>query len=110
MVYSEHTDSQDDDDSVVTLSTMDRYLAGDESGDRREDESESEKALRDRIIKQEEAAVRRARIAVIVAILAAAIAVSVSIYLFAVQSDKTSFELEVSALLGSGLSFCLKHC
>jgi hypothetical protein len=56
---------------------------------------EAEKGMRDKIIKKEEKAVRKARIIVIAAFLACATAVSVAVYIFASRADYRSFELEV---------------
>jgi hypothetical protein len=52
--------------------------------------------IRDTIIKQEEKAVRKARCLVGFAVIVCAITVSVSVYVFAKNGDKESFELEVS--------------
>jgi hypothetical protein len=57
---------------------------------------EVEKAMRNKLIEQEEKAVKRARIVVILVLLISATAVSASTYLFAKQSDLESFKLAVS--------------
>jgi hypothetical protein len=59
--------------------------------------AEDEKKMKDRIIRTEEKAVRKARLLVIVAIIACAATVSTAIYIFASKSDQESFELEVSS-------------
>ncbi len=53
--------------------------------------------MKDRIIKKEEKAVRKARYLVIAAVIACAVAASTSIYIFALKSDQSTFELEVSS-------------
>jgi hypothetical protein len=53
------------------------------------------KEMRDKIIKKEEAAVRKARMIVIGGFIACATAVSVAVYKFASKADFRSFELEV---------------
>jgi hypothetical protein len=58
-------------------------------------QDETEKRMRDKIIKKEEKAVRKARILVIGAFIACATAVSVAVYKFASRADYRSFELEV---------------
>jgi hypothetical protein len=58
--------------------------------------TQEDKETKDRIIKNEEKAVRNARLLVIIAIIACAVTVSTAIYVFASKSDKTTFELEVS--------------
>jgi hypothetical protein len=57
-----------------------------------------EKAMRNKLIEQEEKAVKRARLVVIIALVISAIAVSVSTCLFAKQSDIESFKLAVSGM------------
>jgi hypothetical protein len=52
--------------------------------------------IRDTIIMHEEKAVRIARCLVAFAVIACAIAASVSVYIFAKNGDRESFELEVS--------------
>jgi hypothetical protein len=54
------------------------------------------KEMKDRIIKKEEKAVRNARLLVIAAVIACAVATSTAIYIFASNSDQSTFELEVS--------------
>jgi hypothetical protein len=63
-------------------------------------QDQAEKALRDKIINNEEKAVRKARIIVIGAFIACATAVSVSVYKFASKADFRSFELDVRRCLG----------
>jgi hypothetical protein len=58
--------------------------------------TEEGKEMKNRIIKREEKAVRDARLLVAAAIIACAVAVSTAIYVFALNSDQTTFELEVS--------------
>jgi hypothetical protein len=59
--------------------------------------AEADNKMKDSIIRTEEKAVRKARLWVIVAIITSAVAVSTAIYVFASQSDQTTFELEVSS-------------
>jgi hypothetical protein len=59
--------------------------------------AEDDNKMKNRIIRTEEKAVRKARLLVIVAIITSAVAVSTAIYVFASQSDQTTFELEVSS-------------
>jgi hypothetical protein len=58
--------------------------------------AQEDKDMKDRIIKDEERAVRNARLLVIAAILVCAVAVTTAIYIFAKKSDEDTFELEVS--------------
>jgi hypothetical protein len=60
------------------------------------DPSDEYKKMRDKIIADEEKAVRKARTLVVVALCTCIIAVSSAIYVFASNGDKFSFELEVS--------------
>ena len=76
------------------------------SGSKARSERYGEKELRDRIIKREERAVRNARIAVFLAIVACAAAVGAAIFSFATKNDKHKFELEVSHLRKIG---CYRH-
>jgi hypothetical protein len=57
---------------------------------------QEDKEMKNRIIRKEEKAVRRARLFLIAAVIACAVAVSVAIYIFASNSDQSTFELEVS--------------
>jgi hydroxylamine reductase (hybrid-cluster protein) len=57
-----------------------------------------EQEIKNRVIKEEETDVRRARILVGTAFLACAVAVSVAVNLFAKKSNQQSFEIEVSQL------------
>jgi hypothetical protein len=71
--------------------------------------------IRDTIIKYEEKAVRKARCLVGFAVIACAISVSVSVYIFAKNGDKESFELEVSfesqeAKSPTKCIACLNYC
>jgi flagellar basal body-associated protein FliL len=61
-----------------------------------EEEAQEDKEMKDRIIRKEEEAVRKARLLVITAIIVCAVAVSTAIYVFASKSDQTTFELKVS--------------
>ena len=63
------------------------------------EESDGEKALRDAFIQKEEKNVYRAKVAVGGAIVACAAIVSCSVYFFAKQNDKNTFEVEVRCLL-----------
>jgi hypothetical protein len=58
--------------------------------------AQEDQEMKDRIIKNEERAVRNARLLVITAIIACAVAVTTAIYIFAKKSDEDTFELEVS--------------
>jgi hypothetical protein len=58
-----------------------------------------EQELKNRIIKEEETHVRRARILVGTVFIACAVAVSTAVYLFAKQSNQQSFEIEVSRII-----------
>jgi hypothetical protein len=58
--------------------------------------TQEDKEMKDRIIKKEEKAVRNARLLVIAAVIACAVATSTAIYIFASNSDQSTFELEVS--------------
>jgi hypothetical protein len=60
------------------------------------DNAQEDKDMKDHIIKDEERAVRNARLLVIAAILVCAVAVTTAIYIFANKSDQDTFELEVS--------------
>jgi hydroxylamine reductase (hybrid-cluster protein) len=60
------------------------------------DDAQDDKEMKDRIIKTEEKAVRNARLLVIAAVIACAVAVSTAIYIFASNSDQSTFEMEVS--------------
>jgi hypothetical protein len=55
--------------------------------------TQEDKEMKDRIIKKEEKAVRNARL---LAVIACAVATSTAIYIFASNSDQSTFELEVS--------------
>jgi hypothetical protein len=66
------------------------------TGSSPEGDDAQDKEMKDRIIKEEEKAVRNARLLVITAVIACAVAVSTAIYVFASKSDQTTFELEVS--------------
>jgi hypothetical protein len=65
-------------------------------GSPQEGEVAQEGKMKDRIIKKEEKAVRSARLLVIAAVIACAVATSTAIYIFASNSDQSTFELEVS--------------
>jgi hypothetical protein len=78
---------------------------------------DQDKDLRNRIIKEEEKAVKKARVLVVVALCACIIAVSSAIYVFASNGDKFSFELEVSITIllapyspGIHSNLILSHC
>jgi hypothetical protein len=58
-----------------------------------------EQELKNRVIKEEEKHVRRARILVGVAFLACSVAVSVAVYIFTERSDERAFESEVSRII-----------
>ena len=58
--------------------------------------ADAQAEMREKIIHKEEKQVKKARICVGLAILLCAVAVSVSIYFFALNADKSTFELEVS--------------
>jgi hypothetical protein len=74
----------------------DTGASGSKSGhDHNETQDEAEKEMRDKIIKKEEKAVRRARMIVVGAFVACATAVSVTVYKFASRADFRNFELEV---------------
>lgn len=91
--------SMEDLDNLETssVSTEDQSRGGQS---RRSATSEAnEKRIRESIIKQEEGAVRRARMTVIATTIALTIAVSVSVYYFAAKSDQTSFEIAVGLYL-----------
>jgi hypothetical protein len=60
------------------------------------DPNDEYKKMRDKIIADEEKAVKKARTLIVVALCACIIAVSSAIYVFAAKGDKFSFELEVS--------------
>jgi hypothetical protein len=60
------------------------------------DNAQEDKEMKDDIIKDEERAVRNARLMVIAAIIACAVAVTTAIYIFAKKSDQDTFEREVS--------------
>lgn len=115
MVYSEKAQSissQQDDDSesneVLSLSSGSGSNRTGFTGDRRSQEDEhADKEMRDKIIRREEQAVKRARIVVICAIIAAAVAVSTSIYVFAAQADYHNFELVVRV---AGQQFQSRPC
>jgi len=58
--------------------------------------SDKDKEIHDRILKNEEKAVRRARLVVSLAVAVCAVAVSASVFRIATLHDEKSFELEVS--------------
>jgi hypothetical protein len=58
-------------------------------------ETDESKIMRDKIIKEEEKAVKKARLLVVVALFLCLAAVTSAIYIFASNGDQYSFELEV---------------
>jgi hypothetical protein len=88
-------DGKDDIDIYEESSCSASRHALPESPQKRE-VTQEDKEMKNRIIKREEKAVRDARLLVAAAIIACAVAVSTAIYIFASNSDQTTFELEVS--------------
>jgi hypothetical protein len=92
-------DNEDGNDGGPAMSISDASdtgASGSKSGhDHNETQDEAEKEMRDKIIKKEEKAVRRARMIVVGAFVACATAVSVAVYKFASRADFRNFELEV---------------
>ena len=87
-------DSDIDSDEKSHLSTESPTGASTKEGSISE-----EQEIKNRVIKEEETDVRRARILVGTAFLACAVAVSVAVYLFAKKSNQESFEIEVSRIV-----------
>jgi hypothetical protein len=88
------TATEDNDDIFETSSCSESHTMPGSSP--KEDNAQEDKEMKDHIIKNEEKAVRNARLLVITAILACAVAVTTAIYIFAAKSDQDTFELEVS--------------
>ena len=88
-------DGKDDIDicEESSFSESQNVTGGSSSG---RDHAQQDKEMKNRIIRKEEKAVRNARLLVIAAVIACAVAVSTAIYIFASNSDQTTFELEVS--------------
>jgi hypothetical protein len=81
------------------------------------DSNDEYKKMRDKIIADEEKAVKKARTLVVVALCICIIAVSSAIYVFASNGDQYSFELEVSITIslapyspGIHCNLILSHC
>ena len=92
-------DNEDGDDGDHDRSLSDSSFTGastSKSGhDHDETQDKVEKEMRDKIIKKEEKAVRRARMMVVGAFIACATAVCVTVYTFASRADFRNFDLEV---------------
>jgi hypothetical protein len=88
---------QDDagENSSMCSSSYTEGTSASKSGHEEAKQDEAEKRLRDKIIKNEEKAVRKARVIVIATFIACATAVSVAVYKFASRANYRSFELEV---------------
>jgi hypothetical protein len=93
-ILDKNEDRAGDDFSVSSSSYTGASAATSKNGlETKQDEAE--KSLRDKIIKKEEKAVRKARLIVIGAFIACATAVSVAVYKFASRADYRTFELAV---------------
>jgi hypothetical protein len=89
-------DSDDDDPDRSISSSSFTGESGSRSGhDNNAAQDDAEKEMKDKIIKKEETAVRRARMIVIGGFIACATAVSVAVYKFASKADFQSFEQQV---------------
>jgi hypothetical protein len=108
--------SSKDDYTSEELGLGDSRRSQSETGDAK-DRGALDDDLRNRIIKEEEKAVKKARVLVVVALCACIIAVSSAIYVFASNGDQHSFELEVSITIslapyshGIDSNLILSHC
>ena len=90
-------DDGDDGDHDRSLSDSSFTGASPSKSDHDHDETQDkvEKEMRNKIIKKEEKAVRRARMMVVGAFIACATAVCVTVYTFASRADFRNFDLEV---------------
>ena len=100
-------DNEDGDDGGIDMSLSESSFTGASASKHDHDatQDEAEKEMRDKIIKKEEKAVRRARIMVVGAFIACATAVSVTVYTFASRADFRNFELEVRRWLENDTCF-----
>ena len=105
MVLDEDEDEDDASENVSMSSSSYAGTSMSKSGHEEAKQDEAEKKLRDKIIKNEEKAVRKARVIVIAAFISCATAVSVAVYKFASRADYRSFEQEVRKGLSYG--FCV---
>ena len=94
-----------DDDRSLSDSSFTGASASKSGHDHDETQDKAEKEMRDKIIKKEEKAVRRARVMVVGTFIACATAVSVTVYTFAARADFRNFELEVRICLEHGTCF-----
>jgi hypothetical protein len=89
-----HEDSSSSDLDYMSSSSMSGTSGQDHAHSTTSDERNKE--LRDEIIKQEEADVRKAKILVGIAFFICVISVSIAVFVFASQGEEYSFELDVS--------------
>jgi hypothetical protein len=106
MIMDNDDGDDGNDDRSLSDSTFTGGASASKSGhDHDETQNKVEKEMRDKIIKKEEKAVRRARIMVVGAFIACATAVSVTVYTFASRADFRNFELEVRRWLENDTCF-----